>query len=261
MGRQGLSAAAVAASTVAHAFDIAGTRVALSLRRSARRSFALQVDQHGARVAAPLQASLQDIERFVRQHGDWLLEHLRRRPPPPPQLVLEEGTEFPLLGRVAQLRRGEGRRVRWLQMADGREQLEIPHAVDARRTVLRALQARALAWHRERVAAFCLRLGVPQPPVRLSQARTRWGSCSRASGIRLHWRLIHLPPALIDYVVAHEVAHLLEMNHSPRFWAVVERLYPDWRAARVELRAAASTLPVLGSDPDPAPPPFTGLED
>lgn len=249
------------ATTVAHELDIAGTRVALTLRRSARRNFALQVDQHGARVAAPLRASLRDIERFVLEHGDWLLDRLRRRPPPPPQLALEDGAEFPLLGRAAQLRRGAGRRARWLQTTDGREQLEIPHTADARRTLLRALQARALDWHRERVAACCLRLGVPLPPVRLSHARTRWGSCSSASGIRLHWRLIHLPPALIDYVVAHEVAHLLEMNHSPRFWAVVERLYPDWRAARVALRAAASTLPVLGSDPEPAPSPFTELED
>jgi hypothetical protein len=85
--------------------------------------------------------------------------------------------------------------------------------------------------------------------VRLSSARTRWGSCSSRSGIRLHWRLIHLPPALIDYVVAHEVAHLLEMNHSPRFWAVVERLYPDWRAARADLRKAAAGLPVIAAAP------------
>ena len=85
------------------------------------------------------------------------------------------------------------------------------------------------------------------PAVRLSNARTRWGSCSSRSGIRLHWRLVHLSPALIDYVVAHEVAHLVEMNHSPRFWAVVERLYPDWREARAALRRAAATLPVIAT--------------
>jgi predicted metal-dependent hydrolase len=81
--------------------------------------------------------------------------------------------------------------------------------------------------------------------VRLSSARTRWGSCSARSGIRLHWRLIHCPPALIDYVVAHEVAHLVEMNHSPRFWAVVGSLYPDWSAARLRLHEAARTLPLI----------------
>ena len=114
---------------------------------------------------------------------------------------------------------------------------------------LRALQARALAWYRGRVEEYCHRLDLPMPAVRLSNARTRWGSCSSRSGIRLHWRLIHLPPALIDYVVAHEVAHLVEMNHSARFWAVVERLYPDWRSARAALRAASASLPVIAAAP------------
>jgi hypothetical protein len=121
----------------------------------------------------------------------------------------------------------------------------LPTAVDTQRALVRALQARALAWYHGRVEECCHRLALPVPPVRLSNARTRWGSCSVRSGIRLHWRLVHLRPALIDYVVAHEVAHLLEMNHSPRFWAVVERLYPGWREARAQLREATATLPVL----------------
>ena len=83
------------------------------------------------------------------------------------------------------------------------------------------------------------------PAVGLSNARTRWGSCSSLSGIRLHWRLIHLPLPLIDYVVAHEVAHLVEMNHSPRFWSVVESLYPGHVAARKALRQAAAALPSI----------------
>ena len=116
-------------------------------------------------------------------------------------------------------------------------------SADPAAALVRALRQRALGWFAERVAAYCQRLGQPVPPVRLTAARTRWGSCSQASGIRLHWRLIHLPPALGDYVVAHEVAHLLEMNHSPRFWAVVAFLYPDWQAARARLREAARDLP------------------
>ncbi|MDR2678256.1 MAG: M48 family metallopeptidase, partial [Zoogloeaceae bacterium] len=63
--------------------------------------------------------------------------------------------------------------------------------------------------------------------------------------IRLCWRLIHFPPELVDYVVAHELAHLKEMNHSPRFWAEVETLYPDWRRARTEIRRLAQTLPEI----------------
>lgn len=121
----------------------------------------------------------------------------------------------------------------------------LPEGPRAAAALRRALQARALDWHCERVQALCARLGRPPPPVRLTNARTRWGSCSSRSGIRLHWRLLHLPPALIDYVVAHEVAHLVEMNHSPRFWAVVETLCPDWRRARRQLRAAGQALPLI----------------
>jgi predicted metal-dependent hydrolase len=238
-----------AASEVPHAVDIGDVRVALTLRRSARRSFALQVDHRGARVAVPLRASLGEIDRFVRAHGQWLLDRLRARAAAVPAFVAADGAVLPLLGRPLRLRLVEGRRAQWRMGADGAEELAIPATADVTRTLLRALQVRALDWHRSRVEEYCLRLGVPVPPVRLSSARTRWGSCSSTSGIRLHWRLIHLPPTLIDYVVAHEVAHLVEMNHSPRFWAVVDRIHADWRTARADLRAAAARLPVIGGAP------------
>jgi predicted metal-dependent hydrolase len=81
------------------------------------------------------------------------------------------------------------------------------------------------------------------PAVKLSSARTQWGSCNHKGEIRLHWRLVQLPPAVADYVIAHEVAHLVELNHSPRFWALVESLLPGHAEARRELDALT---PVLG---------------
>ena len=83
-----------------------------------------------------------------------------------------------------------------------------------------------------RVAAFASRIATALPPTRLSNARSEWGSCNHKGEIRLNWRLVQLPPDLADYVVAHEVAHLLELNHSPRFWALVESLFPGHAAAR-----------------------------
>jgi hypothetical protein len=71
--------------------------------------------------------------------------------------------------------------------------------------------------------------------LRLSNARSEWGSCNARGEIRLNWRLVQLPPALAEYVVAHEVAHLIELNHSPRFWALVEELMPGHVALRREL--------------------------
>lgn len=88
----------------------------------------------------------------------------------------------------------------------------------------------------ERVALYADKLGVPLPKVKLSNARTRWGSCSSHGTVCLNWRLIQLPPALLDYVVAHELSHLIEMNHSPAFWKVVERIYPDYRQAQRDLK-------------------------
>ena len=86
------------------------------------------------------------------------------------------------------------------------------------------------------------RIAAGSPPVKLSNARSEWGSCNRKGEIRLSWRLIQLPPELAQYVVAHEVAHLVELNHSPRFWALVETLYPGHAAARRALSAWSMLL-------------------
>jgi predicted metal-dependent hydrolase len=109
----------------------------------------------------------------------------------------------------------------------------------------RALQKRALGHFAGRLEHFTGQLDLALPKLSLSSAHTRWGSCSKHGGIRVNWRLIHMPSHLGDYVVAHEVAHLLEMNHSPRFWRVVSKLYPDWKAARSELKQRTTSLPIL----------------
>lgn len=255
MGRQALTGAARPAVEQPHTLLVEGQRIDLVLRRSARRSLALQVDERGARVAVPHGTPMSMVERFVQEHGRWLLDRLaahetRSRAT---RLSFAEGAVFPLFGVPAALSfAGTGRKAVWRVAADGRETLCLARVADPAAAIVRALRERALAWFRGRVEEYCYRLGLPLPPVRLSSARTRWGSCSRLSGIRLHWRLVHLAPALIDYVVAHEVAHLVEMNHSPRFWAVVEGLYPDWRAARRQLREAAAALPVIETGDDNA---------
>ena len=100
-----------------------------------------------------------------------------------------------------------------------------------------------------RLGRFTMAYGAPLPQLRLTRAATRWGSCARdAAGghrISLNWRMIHLAPRLIDYVVAHEVAHMRHMHHGPRFWAAVEKLYPDYLSARDEMRRMSLLLPEL----------------
>jgi len=98
------------------------------------------------------------------------------------------------------------------------------------------LQRQALALFEERCAFYAARLGVNIRRLRLSSAQTRWGSASADGTVRLNWRLIHFALPSIDYVVAHELAHLHEMNHSPAFWEVVRSVMPDYQARRGSLR-------------------------
>ncbi len=227
-----------------------GQRVPYLLRRSARKTLGLRIDHRGLIVGVPLRVGLGDAESFIRSHGAWIVEKLAARgeaTAAAPAFIAQDGAELPVCGDVWRLRLGRGNnRVVWHESgAQPILELALRAGGDARQVLLRGLQQRALDLFSNRVEEFCLRLGQPVPVVGLSNARTRWGSCSSRSGIRLHWRLVHLPLALIDYVVAHEVAHLVEMNHSPRFWSVVTSLYPDHAAARRALRQAAAGLPSL----------------
>ncbi len=135
--------------------------------------------------------------------------------------------------------------LRMPQIVKGNGQREDFSSTKLRTGFQRALHKRALSHFGGRLAHYTGRLELDTPKLALSSAHTRWGSCSKHGGIRLNWRLIHLPAHLGDYVVAHEVAHMLEMNHSERFWNVVSSVYPDWKAARAELKQRATSMPIL----------------
>ncbi len=221
-------------------------QIAYQLRRSARRTIGLAIDAHGLRVGAPLRARLGDIESLIRQHGDWVLDKLQRwrECPPAERLAVHHGMtvfadnfEFTVAISV-------GAHSRW-QIDGSTLRLTLPTASDPAPLLETALREIARARFSERLAHHAARLGVPTPPLRLSSARTRWGSCNARGQINLNWRLIWLPLPVIDYVVCHELAHLKEMNHSPRFWSVVEQLCPDWRVLRLELRQRGRQIPQL----------------
>jgi len=106
-----------------------------------------------------------------------------------------------------------------------------------RASVVKWYRRHAQVHFRDRVAHYSARLGVEPPRVFLSSARTRWGSCNAKREVRLNWRLMQAAAPVIDYVIAHELAHLKELNHSVRFWRVVERLCPEFRAPQAELNA------------------------
>ena len=207
-----------------------------------RRRLVIHVDERGLRVAAPRGLALAEIEAFVRRHGAWVLEKLDefgarrvRR-----QLSIHDGQRLPILGgEVIVVVAAGANRFRWF---DTVLELSPRPGGDLDALARRALQQRALDVFARRLAHYAALAGRVPPPLSLSSARTRWGCCS-ASGIRLNWRLIHFPEAIIDYVVVHELAHLRHMNHGPRFWSLVEVGCPDYRTARVELQRLAAHIP------------------
>ncbi|MEI7614046.1 MAG: SprT family zinc-dependent metalloprotease [Betaproteobacteria bacterium] len=216
------------------------------LRRAKRRTIGLSIDHRGLRVGAPRRASLADVETLILRHGDWVTQKLdewrtRRRPEP---LKFLDGMHLPMLGGALEIRLALGsNRVLWNERETPALTLFLRTPTDAPRILEKALREKARSLFIERLAHYAQALKLTPPPLSLSAARTRWGSCSLSSGIRLNWRLIHFPRHVVDYVVIHELAHLREMNHSPRFWAVVEQLCPDHRTIRQELKSLAADCP------------------
>ena len=216
------------------------------LRRARRRTIGLTIDHRGLRVGAPPRASIYEIESLILRHGTWVTDKLdewrARRDAETVRLV--DGVCLPFLSTTVEIRLALGaNRALWSTQTPQRLTLLLRSPEDAPCVLERALRERAIDLFSERLACFAERMGLRPPALSLSSARTRWGSCSLRSGIRLNWRLIHFPPHIIDYVVVHELAHLREMNHSARFWAVVGQHYPDYRHARGELKRLAASCP------------------
>lgn len=216
------------------AFD--ANLVTYAVRRSRRRrgSFSLAIDERGLRIAVPWNASAHWIEEVLRRHQAWIVKKLAewqsRRAPPP---CWCDGGIFMLLGAPLRLAFAPGSAVP--AHDNGRLLINVPAdsgATVIAQAVTRWLRGQASACFRERIALYAPRLRVAARDMRLSEARTRWGSCHPSGKLLLNWRLVQMPLRLVDYVVVHELAHLREMNHSPRFWRIVAEVIPDYAARR-----------------------------
>jgi len=221
--------------------QLAGGVLSYRLVRARRRTIGLTVEAEGVHVRAPRHAALADIEAFIREKERWIKKRLAapRRVP----FVWQAGAKLPWLGRIVTLTLRLGEAGAWF--STGELGLGLADGASLRERALDWMRARALEFFRERIARLAGPFGLHVSSVGLSDAQTRWGSCGSNGRILLNWRLMMLPPHLIDYVAAHELAHLRELNHSPRFWDIVALLYPDHRAARRELNSRAPTLPDL----------------
>jgi hypothetical protein len=225
------------------------------LRRSSRRSIGFMIDDDGLRVTAPNRITLAEIDNAIRAKQRWILAKLHERgerralrgEKPPIQWV--DGAELPYLGGVITLRLHVAARSS-CQFDQSKGELAVGVVAGLSEWQLQEriklwFQAEARRVFVERLDLYALRLGLSYRKMALSSASTRWGSCTVEGHIRLNWRLIHYALPLIDYVVAHELSHLREMNHSPRFWATVESVYPDYSGAKAALRQRSQELPAM----------------
>jgi predicted metal-dependent hydrolase len=230
------------------------TMLEYSLLRSKRRSIGFLIAEEGLRVTAPRWVTIADIEQAIREKQRWIISKLserRERTETRLQSAMqwEDGARFLFLGQMLSLRisRDNVSKRHTIDFEEGEEirELRIRLHSDASEQQLKDaikiwLQNEAMRVFSARLPVYAEMLGVRYQTMALSNAGTRWGSCTSQGKIRLNWRLIHFAPELIDYVIAHELAHLHEMNHSPRFWARVASVFPDYEQARHRLRHHAS---------------------
>ena len=222
--------------------QIGAAAVPYQLRRSSRRrTLGLTVTAHEVRIHAPSWTPRAEIESYVVHQHDWLRRAWARMQARTPQPVVSALTEVTYLGRILALD------IRPALFSDVRRHgdtlhVHVPHDTDHQTLIRDWLFARAtrlLAW---RLARIARKLGRTPSRFALSNAQTQWGSCTRSGHVRLNWRLVQAPLTLIDYVAAHELAHLVHLDHSPRFWAQVAVLCPEALARRAELRKMSTTL-------------------
>lgn len=222
-------------------------RLKLSPRR---RTVGMRIDETGLTVNAPSRIGKKALESMLLERADWIITKLGEwQSRQVPEMRWQDGEVLKLLGNEIQLCVSLDARSRKPQFEAGQLLVALPAPEDAdaiRRKVLQWYKREALADFSRRVELLAQRLGVDMPLVMLSSARTRWGSCNSRGEIRLNWRLIQAPPHLIHYVVAHELAHLREMNHSPEFWGWVAKLCPEYLLARAELKAHSAGLHRMG---------------
>jgi predicted metal-dependent hydrolase len=220
-----------------------GAPVAIRVSPRARR-LSLRVDAaaRGVELVLPRRVAVEDGLRFIAAQRGWIAARLAALPP---AVRLAEGAIVPVLGVPHRIRRELDPAAPTVAIGDGeiRVRGEAAHVPRRVRDHLIALARREFS---ARSRALAARIGKTVTRVGVRDPKSRWGSCSSSGALSFSWRLIFAPEPIIDYVVAHEVAHLIEMNHGPRFWRLVATLVPDSAPARAWLKRHRMELLAYG---------------
>ena len=206
--------------------------ISISVRRSNRtRTLRLKVSRLGGivEVAVPSGIGIDQARRFAADNRQWIMTAVKRSQE---RIIPRFGSRFPLEGNELLLRRSNGA----VPRCDGQhlnlqcDESELPAVLGVHCKWLARSKLDASVRHHAEL------LAIPTPRFRIKDTTSRWGSCSARGNLNFSWRLIMMPPVVLNYVVAHEVSHLAEMNHSPMFWKIVERLCPRYREHRKWLK-------------------------
>jgi|SRR5579862_366219 len=237
-------------------FDGSIYLVQLRRHRQARRyTLRIQAATREIILTIPPRGSLKEARGFAQKHGGWIAGRLGRLPEAAP---FADGAVVPLRGAPHRITHcASARGTVWIESRAAGDRLlcvagDAPHIARRigdflRREAKRDLETASLK--------FATELGVALKRIVVRDQSSRWGSCSTTGVLSFSWRLILAPSDILDYLAAHEVAHLIEMNHSPRFWRVVQRLCPDHKRAKTWLDAHGADLHRYGV-PEPVSPAF-----
>lgn len=231
-----------------------GAQIAFSITRSKKRkrTIAYKIERDATlHIIAPMSVRLGTIEKILHQRATWIVQQTHARKQINPENDFTDGAVFPYLGHKCIIRVTRGKQA--AQSCHLTPHLLHVHVPDesllredlrkeVRLEIMLWLKKRARAKFKKRLDFWAPRMGVRYTKLMVADAERRWGSCSADNIIRLNWRLMLSPLPVLDYVVAHELAHVRHKNHSARFWAFVGRAMPDYQARRKYLRGLESEL-------------------
>ena len=206
------------------------------LTRSSRKTTGIYIRNGRVEVRAPLQLPKQDIDRFVQSKERWITRNLAKQQSQIQNresflidyggTILWRGAPYPIVGRSGTMAGFDGNE---FYMPPGLT----PEQIKA--ICIQTYRKLAKMHFTNRVSYYSAQMGVVPSAIKINSAKTRWGSCSARKSINFSWRLAMADDSVIDYVVVHELAHLVEMNHSLRFWAIVEGILPDYERRKASL--------------------------
>ncbi len=223
-----------------------GETILYHLERRPRRTIGLKITEDGLVVHAPKRIFEFQLHQILMQKASWIIDKLEARKNNfVPPVAWVDGETLQLFGNPILLKIKHHAKNKQAEFSNNALNIASPeannHAV-VRRNITQWYKKQAMLDFGRRLEILAAKLGIETPPLSLSNAQSRWGSCSSRGDVRLNWRLLQAPPHIINYVICHELAHLKEMNHSAKFWAIVATLFPEYKKAEKELKALSPQL-------------------